>query len=88
MSEFRSIAAMSPDSIRQLVRATPFEPIEIHLADGRTLEVPHPDFIALTRSGRSVIVTDPHQDENWEIVDVFLILSAGPKKKRPKTRKV
>ena len=78
---------MSPDSIRKLIHKTPFEPLEFHLADGRTLEAPHPDFIAMTKSGRTLIVTDAQQDENWEMVDVFLVLSAGPKKKRAKARR-
>lgn len=76
---------MSPDSIRKQMHAEPFRPFDFHLADGRTLHVPHPDFIAATRSGRTLIVTDPERDENWELVDVFLILSAGPGK-RPRTR--
>ena len=78
---------MSPDSVRKLVNATPFQPLEFHLADGRTLEVPHPEFIAMSKAGRTLHIIDPDQDENWELVDVFLVLSAGPKKKRPKTRR-
>jgi len=32
------------NQIREVVRAQPFRPFIIHLADGRTFDVPHPEF--------------------------------------------
>jgi len=37
--------------IRDLMRTAPFAPFRIHLADGRTLDVPHPDFVWLPKPG-------------------------------------
>lgn len=33
-----------------------FKPFSIHLSDGRTYDVPHPEFVLVTR--RSIAVTD------------------------------
>ncbi len=37
----------------------PFQPFTIHVADGRALHVPHPDFIAIMGNGRTAFVTSP-----------------------------
>lgn len=37
--------------IRDLAGRAPFLPFEIHLADGRKLKVPHPDFVWLPKPG-------------------------------------
>ena len=36
---------MSAKDIRDLIRVTPFKPIRLHLADGKSLCVSHPDFV-------------------------------------------
>jgi len=36
---------MTSKDVRDLIRATPFRPFRLHLADGNSLRVPHPDFI-------------------------------------------
>jgi len=35
--------------IRDLVHAEPFKPFRLHLTDGKSLRIPHPDFILVTR---------------------------------------
>ena len=40
---------MKPQDIRDLVRAEPFKSFRLHLADGKSLRIPHPDFILVTR---------------------------------------
>lgn len=37
------------EEIRDLLRRVPFMPFRVHLADGRKLDVPHPDFVWLPR---------------------------------------
>ena len=37
--------------IRDLALRVPFAPFTIHLADGRVLHVPHPDFVWLSKPG-------------------------------------
>ncbi len=68
---------MSPDAVKKFMHAVPWQPFTLCLADGRKIHVPHPDFISITRSGRSVIVSTG--DEDFEMIDVFLILSVRTK---------
>jgi hypothetical protein len=57
--------------VRQALHREPFQPFAIHLADGRSLPVPHPDFVALTP--RRVIVGA--SDDSWAVVEPLLISS-------------
>ena len=68
---------MSPDAVKKFMHAAPWRPFVLCLADGRAIQVPHPDFISITRNGRSVIVATV--DEDYEVIDVFLILSIKTK---------
>ncbi|PWU12489.1 MAG: hypothetical protein C5B50_21360 [Verrucomicrobia bacterium] len=38
------------EDIRGLVNLSPFKPFRLHLADGKDLHVPHPDFALMTAS--------------------------------------
>jgi len=51
--------------------AQPFRPFRMHLADGRNILVKHPDFLAYTPTGRTVIVT--RLDETYEVIDLLLV---------------
>ncbi len=68
---------MSPDAVKKFMHASPWKPFTLCLADGRKIHVPHPDFISISRAGRTVIVTI--EDEEFEMMDVFLILSIRTK---------
>lgn len=57
--------------VRDALHAQPFSPFTIRLADGRSLHVPHPDFVALTP--RRVIVGAV--DDTWSVVEPLLIVS-------------
>jgi len=57
--------------VREALRARPFVPFALRLADGRALPVPHPDFVALTP--RRVIVGAI--DDTWSVVEPLLIVS-------------
>ena len=63
---------MTPDEFRSVLHKAPFEPFTIHLADGHTLRVPHPDFVALTGGGLSAVVTAP-QSNAFTVVDLSLV---------------
>lgn len=56
-----------------------FRPFTLHLSDGRSFEVPHPDFIAISRRIVVVIGTD----ELPNLIDPLHIVSAKPKKSKP-----
>jgi hypothetical protein len=64
-------------AIRQVLGARPFQPVVLHLADGRSLDIPHSDFASISQSGRRVIVEK--SDDSFEIVDVLLINSVEVK---------
>jgi hypothetical protein len=48
--------AMMIERIRNLYWAKPFKPFTIHLADGRSLAVTHPEFMALSPSEKNITV--------------------------------
>lgn len=65
---------MTTEQIRKLHQTQPFRPFAIHLADGRSIEVHHPENLAL--GGRTIAVfEDP---EAAEIVDLLLVTSLRP----------
>lgn len=68
---------MSPRAVKKFMHTSPWKPFTLRLADGRKIHVPHPDFISISRAGRTVVVTT--EDEEFEMIDVFLILSVKTK---------
>jgi hypothetical protein len=75
---------MTIEQLQIMHRARPFEPFDIHLADGRTLPVDHPEFLAQTPAGRTIAVC--HGDGTFEIVDLSLVASLTPRS-GPRTRR-
>jgi hypothetical protein len=79
---------MTIDQIRKLHQARPFQPFRINLADSRSLEVSHPELLAINPSGRTIIAVTG--DENlYEVVDLLLVTTlevlnghAKPRKRR------
>ena len=63
---------MSIDDIRELNDAVPFQPYEIHRADGRIAAVAHPDFVAFSPTGRFVVVVSP--DNHVQTISVSHIV--------------
>ena len=68
---------MSPEQLRQSLRAAPFQPFRINLADGRSFDVPHPEFASLSPTGRTVLVFSAGS-ELAEAIDVPLVVSLSP----------
>ncbi len=62
---------MNVEGIREALHKDPFEPFVVRLADGRSLPVPHPDFVAV--HPRRVIVIS--EDGSWSVVEPLLIVS-------------
>ncbi|HEY7426463.1 MAG TPA: hypothetical protein VH682_19675 [Gemmataceae bacterium] len=68
---------MTIEQLRQMHQARPFQPFDIHLTDGRTLSVEHPELLAQSASGRTIAVS--HPDGVLEIVDLLLVVSLKPR---------
>ena len=62
---------MTVEQFRATLRHQPFQPFTIRMADGRSFEVTHPDFVAQSHSGRIVIVFQP--DDNYSALDLLLM---------------
>jgi len=44
--------------IRELLRATPFQPFTIHMADGKAYKIEHPDFVLAASSDTPQIILE------------------------------
>ena len=64
---------MTGGEIRKLFEATPFLPFRVHVANGKSVDVPHPDLMHLSPTGRRLIVDRP--DDTFEIIDVLIVTS-------------
>jgi hypothetical protein len=62
---------MTVEQLRTVHHAKPFQPFTIHMADGRSFFVRHPDFLSHSPSGRTLIVH--HDDEGFSILDLLLV---------------
>jgi hypothetical protein len=75
---------MTIEQLRAMLRAQPFRSFRIHLADGRNVDVEHPEFLAQSHSGRTVIVTK--RDDTFEVIDLLLVTSLEAINGRPKSK--
>ncbi|HEY5315569.1 MAG TPA: hypothetical protein VIK18_23765 [Pirellulales bacterium] len=62
---------MTIEQLRGVLDAKPFRPFLLHLADGRSLSVPHRDFISHAPNGRTLIVYNT--GDGFSIVDLLLV---------------
>ena len=62
---------MTVEQLKSVLHAQPFKPFTIHMGDGRSFRVSHPDFVARSPSGRTLIVYN--QDESFSILDLLLM---------------
>lgn len=62
---------MTIEQFKATLHAQPFRPFTIRMADGRTFQVAHPDFVAMSATGRTVIVMEP--DDSHSVLDLLLM---------------
>lgn len=70
---------MNTEAVREAIRTR--RPFKINMADGRTLEVPHGEFVAISPSGRILYVAQEH--ERLEALDVLLITGIQQERRLP-----
>jgi len=79
---------MTIEQLIQMHQARPFQPFDIHLADGRVLPVDHPEFLSRSPTpGRTIGVGT--LDGTIEVVDLLLVTSLKPRAngaKRPRRK--
>jgi hypothetical protein len=63
---------MTVDQVRHLHGAQPFQPFRIHLADSRSLDITHPEVLAINEPGRTISVA---AGGVFQIVDLLLVTS-------------
>jgi hypothetical protein len=63
---------MRASELYSRIHAEPFLPFTIHMANGRTVHVNHPEWIMLTPAHDTAIVVE--QDGSIRIIDVDLVL--------------
>ena len=69
---------MTIEQLIEMHQRRPFQPFDIHLADGRILPVDHPEFLSRSpTAGRTIGVGT--LDGTIEIVDLLLVTSLKPR---------
>ena len=74
---------MTIEQLRQMHQARPFSPFRVHMADGRHLDVSHPEFLAHTPTGCTIMIARP--DESFEVLDLLLVTSLEPINGKPQS---
>ncbi|CAG0963021.1 hypothetical protein PHYC_00830 [Phycisphaerales bacterium] len=64
---------MTIEQMKAVHGARPFKPFVIRLADGRKYEVRHPEFLAFSRSGRTIHFVTPQ--DTLDHIDLLLVVS-------------
>jgi len=67
---------VTTDRLKSFMGTRPFRPFLIHMDDGRSVEVNHPEWIACAW-GRIALVARP--DDSFEVIDLLLVPSLEAK---------
>jgi hypothetical protein len=62
---------MTVEQLNNVHHARPFRPFTIHMGDGRSFYVKHPDFLSRSPSGRTIVVHS--DDDSFNILDMLLV---------------
>ena len=74
---------MTSEKLKDMLRAVPFQPFNIRIADGQSIRVDHPEFAVPSPSGRTVIVFEPgDDDDHMRIIDLLLVTTLEPVRAR------
>jgi hypothetical protein len=76
---------MTVEQIKELHFARPFRPFIMHLADGRSFEVNHPEFLSYSRSGRILHFVTPQ--DHQEHIELLMVVSVEEESGRTRARR-
>jgi hypothetical protein len=69
--------SVTSNELRRAIQSQPFRPFRIRFGSGDALDVPHPEFIAISPSGRTAVVFGQNgsfeEGDGTSVVDVLLI---------------
>jgi hypothetical protein len=66
---------MTLDQFALVIRAQPFQPFRMVMVDGTSFAVDHPEFVSISRRGRSV--TFHAQDNTLHLLDAALMVDVA-----------
>jgi hypothetical protein len=61
---------MTIRQVQEAMHRQPFRPFAVRLADGRSFDVKHPDFIAYAPNGRELTI---HDDDGVHLLEMGLV---------------
>jgi hypothetical protein len=70
---------MTTEALREAIRTR--RPFRITIADGRTLDVPHAEFVSISPSGRILYIAG--ENDRIEALDVLLITGVQQERALP-----
>ena len=81
-AESLHVRVMILAQLRQLLAGTPFVPFRIHVAEQKTLEVPHPEWVWLLPGGTSIAVAEGDGSAHFVNLVHVTRLEISPKRSR------
>ncbi len=76
---------MTTEQLRLLHQAKPFRPFVVHMADGTSVPVRHPELLLISQGGRTAYVN--LEGEQFAIFDVLLVTKLTMEEEQPKRSK-
>jgi hypothetical protein len=62
---------MPVEQLKNVHGARPFRAFTIHMGDGRSFRVDHPEFLSRSPSGRTIVVHQP--DDSFSVLDMLVV---------------
>jgi hypothetical protein len=62
---------MTVEQLKNVHGAVPFRPFTVHMGDGRSFRIDHPEFLSRSQSGRTIVVHQP--DDSFSVLDMLLV---------------
>jgi len=70
---------MRLEPLQDLLHAAPFRPFSVHLADGKSFVVKHPDFVLLSQGGHTMVLNTDGEHFAWiEVRNVLRFEADSP----------